>query len=260
MRIPNPNQKPPLGSPLLKGNFPTPLGAWLLNEGAGTATMDSSANRNNAKLVNAPQWSGSRSDSPIGGMLKLANGSNQYLSVPPAPHYEINKYTICMGVVPLAVQAARGLFYKGAGGGTWGSIAFHQHTAGVLSIRINNNGTNLTGNQALQAGVHYHIATSIGVDGLKLYINGKLDASGAGAAVTPDGYGLVIGGYYNLTGFDYDGGITYCIVYPEILDQRQIAKIACDPFLAWRPSIKSYYVPSGGAPAAGYMTTNRIWG
>ncbi len=58
-------------------SLPTPVGWWAFDEGFGTTAADSSGNGYNATLYNGASWTTGKTGSAI-----VADGSNQYVSIP----------------------------------------------------------------------------------------------------------------------------------------------------------------------------------
>jgi hypothetical protein len=250
-------QKPPFGvqlnpsHPLARGL----VGSWLFNEASGGIVNDLSGNGNTGALTAMPWASSAMGPS-------LTGSSSGFVLVPDTDLVDTGAISICMGVIPAAVAAGKGLMYKGSWASTWGSWALHQHspgaTPGVVTLRINTSTIQVDGATTLPALVHTNVAATAGAAGLRVYLNGVLDGSAAGAAVASDSSPIRIGSYY-AEYFSFAGKITYAYLYNRILTAPEVATIDSDPYAMYRaPRCWWFGTGAGGAGPVNLSTVNGL--
>ncbi|HEY0380821.1 MAG TPA: LamG domain-containing protein [Candidatus Elarobacter sp.] len=106
-------------------------------------------------------------------------------------------------------------------------IGSNQHAALFLSTLSTPGYAYVEGTTALASSTTYHLVGTYDGTTAKIYVNGVLDASAAGAGA-PDysrigGYGLSIGGGQNSTRHSFLGSIDEAAVYPSVLSASRIA-------------------------------------
>jgi len=219
------NQKPlsgdliDYGHPLSQGL----VGLWLMNEGSGNKVFDLSGNGNIGTFVNSPIWKVGKH----GYAIDFVSASDQYIDL--GVDVSILKpQTISVSAIFKAdlLTGIRGIVDGTDSDGDDGYILASSGTA--LNFYIDDGGFKIaTG--TIAAGIWYHaIGTFDGVT-VKLYINGVLQATTAGA--TKVDYGIsrhFIGRYLNAS-YDWDGLIDSVSIYNRVLSASEAALLQ-EPF------------------------------
>jgi hypothetical protein len=151
----------------------TAVGAWTLDEGSGNIVKDSSGNKNDGTLTDAPKWVGGHS----GNALEFS-GAAGYVNCGNAASLNITKTITVMGwVKPNAIGKWQRFASRGEYNTGW-MIGITDAGKPDLTV-TNSSGGFLTmyGKATLEIGKWYHIAGVTDSDGKKayIYLNGVLD-------------------------------------------------------------------------------------
>jgi len=159
------------------------VGFWALNESSGTTASDSSSNSNDGTLVNGPLWV----PGLVGNGLQF-DGNNDFVSIPHIPAYQTANGTL-MFWIRMNDLTDNTVFSKdesncNQGGGDCGHLTMGYNLTWLeepnrFSMRLQNDGNGywykLASDDAIltmTTGVWYHVATTFGSTGIRLYING----------------------------------------------------------------------------------------
>jgi hypothetical protein len=244
-------QKPPLGAKL---NFGHPLaaglrGCWLFNEMAGNKVLDSSGNGIHGTFSNmgAPAAANSGwSLGPYGGGL-IFDGSNDTVDLGASvPFLNITTYITISAWIYLPVSGAVGGHIFGNNGNL--AYRFRIVSGSPASLNFLDRGaTNqIASTSQLVLGQHYHVGVTGSPQGLKLYINGRLDISNAVA------FGGGTGGQCNIGSIStygefLNGFIDNLYIYNRCLSAPEVAMLYNNPFIMFAQK-EQYEVTAAGWP------------
>jgi hypothetical protein len=201
--------------------FPAPagqLGYWAFDDGTGTTARDSSANKNDGRLVGGPVWV----DGKFGKALQF-DGVDDFVEV---PHNAKLIPTTGKATVSVWINAKR---HTGPGGGTWQGILakggaprlynLYTHANRVLHFSTGVSGAYVgslsTGEVPLNEWVHVAVV----VDGRHLYY-----LNGEPAGVAGEGATVPSGGTANLTiGLTTSGEANYFL---GLIDEARVYDLA----------------------------------
>jgi hypothetical protein len=227
-------QKPVLGSQLMAGHSLARglVGCWLFNEAGGRTVGDLATTARSA----------------LGSTLALGPAGVRLVgftfadSITTSKTFNDTAFSYVVRCRPTSnnFSSNRYLLFEGtAGGRNIGTNASGK--AWVFNV--------LTGNYTISANelvtiVHSHIGGTSSV-----YVNGKIDVSGA---VTPATGGTFVMGAYGGGGFTWDGDIEQVSVYNRALTASEVAWLYADPYAMVVPPVarRSYFVAGGGGGTA----------
>ncbi|MEN9913003.1 MAG: hypothetical protein RLY66_411 [Candidatus Parcubacteria bacterium] len=194
----------PAGTALLRN--------WNLNQSSGTTATDSSGNSGTATLVGGPTWT-----TGVAGNGLTLNGTSAYLN---AGNVGSAKFSLSAWINLSATQA-----------GEWGSIIMKEYSFG-LEIRNNNTvyasvGNGSTWSNVIQtpiaSGVWKHVVQTYDGTTNRLYIDGALVTSGAGA-FTNTASNLLIGSWNGSSEY-FKGKIDEVRVYNGALSAAEVSSL-----------------------------------
>ena len=202
------------------------IGYWALDETNGTVAIDLSGHGNNGTVVDAA-WN---PHGKINGCLSF-NGSNSYVQV----NRDItNDFSIAFWVQTTATANA-GSWREGSGL-VDGSVSEGANDFGValagneLAFGTGNPDTTLLSTNSINDGLwHYCVATRAQSTGLlQLYVDGSLQATGSGSAMslTAPSY-LRLGARQSGGGF-FNGNLDEVKIYARALGNLEIAALYAD--------------------------------
>ena len=145
------------------------------------------------------------------------NGATQYMSVPNSSVLNPAKITIEAWINPTVFQTGN-FVDKGDNSG----YRFRTLSGGLVQF-LDRGGTNILSSVTpLSTGVWSHVALTGDSSGLKIYINGNLDASNAVAYGGPSTSNPLVFGAYATSAEYYSGGLDDVRIYNYALSQGQI--------------------------------------
>lgn len=243
---PRPGTLPDPTHPLMRGL----TARWLCNEGNGT-TIRAMEGPFVGTISNGPRW--------IGGSWGSAvrfNGSPDAITVPYHPN--LNRATGFTWVVWVKVETLAGgaanimqfdvpdTFYH----------TFYIKGSGKLGMYVANTAVYLsydgTGNFTINPGVWYQLAATYGNEGIKGYVNSRLDGAAASAVAPvafPSAVNLEIGSAA-FQGRYLTGAIGDIAVYGRALTAYELYALYVDPYGMYHshPTVFRDYVPSTSGP------------
>jgi len=209
---------------------PNLVGWWRFNEGAGTATIDSSGNERHGVLVNDPLWV----PGVQGTALQFSDGS--HVAVPGYEGILGTHARTSTAWINVNKTSASIITWGPSGSGTKWVMRTHNDPA---TLRLECGRGNTYGTTDLMDGEWHHVAVVLIDDGspdvseLKLYVDGKLDPIMPGG--TPNQMNTSSGGEFriaydlNNTGRTYDGMIDDVRIYDRALSADDIQALMDDP-------------------------------
>jgi hypothetical protein len=229
------------------GGIPQPIGAWLLNEGAGLQAWDASGNGNHGTLSGfaASQW-GVVGES--GGLTTSTNGSNVISLPATALDFIAGPFSIIarvrVGVNAGAVAVTGHIIgIRSAAGYQWQ----YRFSAGKQSL-LRGSGSD-PGTATLTAGTWYTLGVCVKPDGTgEFYIDGTPDGALATRTITDRAIVPSIGDTIdNSDDWCWNGGISWVMAWPTYLTDSNVYAVTADPFASWRPDKRWWYAAAGGA-------------
>ncbi|MCP4261114.1 MAG: hypothetical protein GY774_26955 [Planctomycetes bacterium] len=209
---------------------PNLVGWWRLNEGSGTAAIDSSGNNLNGELVDDPVWIAGIQ----GTALQFIDGS--HVAVPGYEGILGTQSRTSAAWINVNKTSASIITWGPSGEGTKWIMRTHNNPA---SIRLECGRGNTYGTTDLVDGEWHHVAAVLEDDGspdvseIKLYVDGKLDPidpSGTPRQMnTSSGGEFRIGYDLNNTGRTFDGMIDDVRIYDRALSAEDIQALMDDP-------------------------------
>lgn len=245
-----PGQKPMPGAlwnPANAAGIPQPVGAWLLNDGAGLQAWDSVGN-NQGTLTGGPTWV----PTPYGSGLNF-DGTSQWLDIPDARALRFtsgltmeilccrtgatDQYdTLCLKMYTNTPYYSYGMNFQSTDHSVYINAAYS------AALATNRRATGYI--PPLNTWVHLVFTYDVAV-GYEFYTNGSLRYSSY-AANGPIAY-------YNAQslqiGTNLPVQVAKAAVYSGALPADTIKKLAADPFAGCRPSQQLWYAVVGGAGA-----------
>ncbi|MBI5044846.1 MAG: DUF2341 domain-containing protein [Candidatus Levybacteria bacterium] len=169
-----------------------------LDERINSTANDTSGNNNSGTLTNSPQWTPGK----IGSALKF-NGSSNYVVVTDATNLQMtSNITVSAWVYPrvLNAQTVNYPISKGVGGGASQGWAFGVNgtynsgcTNTVGKVYLFTNNATICSTNTIPLNTWSHISFTNDGTTTSIYVNGKLEGSGAQAIQTNSGTNINIG-------------------------------------------------------------------
>ncbi len=209
------------------------VGHWKLDDGSGTAAVDSSANNNNGALHGGPQWVAGYD----GDALEF-DGGNDYVELPIGS--VINSLTNSTFATWVNFSNAGGawqrIFDFGSDTTFYMFLTPRMGTAGPMRFGITTAGGGATEQiatapSALASGWH-HVAVTIDVDGdtITLYLDAVVVAQNTEATLSPSDLGVTTNNWLGRSQYAgdafYSGLIDDFRIYSRALTQAEIAYVA----------------------------------
>ncbi len=155
----------------------TVLGAWLLDEGTGDITEDSSGNGNDGTLMGAPNWVAGQS-----GNALAFTGSSTYVDCGNAEALNVEVFSVSFWCNIPSIQSWNHLISRGShvGSGTpgsvnWGVMMYSDRETILFETYDDTGWTGITADTTT-AEWHHLVATYDG-DTMQLYHDGELAAT-----------------------------------------------------------------------------------
>ena len=242
-------QKPPYGTPWNpSAGIPQPIGAWLLNDGAGRNAWDSSGNSMLGSII-APTW--------VRDGLSF-NGSSTTIQVPVGR----DSMFAFSGVEPWTVFAdvTTGstvdggpfcIVSKCGASSATGYDLFRVYNSGIKCfLRDAGNSGIVTPEVAVAANTRYRMAATYVPGGtLTHYIDGKSPAVGSDATVVSSYGNVFVIGARDGTDGVWNGIMHAIIVWRGVaLSSAMVGNLFTDPFAPWRPSQRLWWYAKAAAP------------
>ncbi len=197
------------------------LGWWKLDESEGTTVADSSGNGNNGTLQGDPQWR--PAEGKIGGAIEL-DGNGDFVKIANESAFDITgQITIAAWVNISSVPQE------------WTGIVTKGDSAWRLSTDFANNvfhfgvaeGDYINGQRSVGSNQWHHVAGVYDGSQIKIYVDGKLDASRPRSGpIGTNNFPVCIGENHELRGRYWDGLIDDVRVYNYALSEKEIAALA----------------------------------
>ncbi len=204
-----------------------PVAEWKFEEKSGTTTNDSSGNGLTGTLTNSPQWISGK----VGSGLRF-NGSSNYVSVTDnATLQGTSNISVSLWVNPRVLngQLVNYPISKGIGGGSnqgWAfgiDGTFNSGCANAVGkVYLFTNNTFVCSTNTLPLNTWSHITFTNDGTTTYIYINGKLEGSGAQTIQANTSTDLNIGRRSNAT-FYFDGAIDHVQFFNYTLSSSQVA-------------------------------------
>jgi len=205
----------------------TLVGWWKMDEGSGTALLDSSGNGNNGTTVGGPTWV-----SGVDGLAINLNGTTQYATVPDAATLDITTAITLAAWINPSSAGTRSILRKSTQGGINGyEIALS--SGGNVFIRFNQQASadtyRLNSTSIYPTNTWTHVAGTYDGTTMRIYINGVLDNSIA-ATFTIAVNTLALGiGAQPLGATPFQGAIDDARIYNGALSETDILTLATVP-------------------------------
>ncbi|MBI5360465.1 MAG: DUF2341 domain-containing protein [Planctomycetes bacterium] len=182
---------------------------WHMNENGGVTTADASGNNDTGSLTGCTWVTGQ-----LGSGIQF-NGTSDYININFTRNSFVNSLTVDAWIKPAADNTQRLIFSKN------GPVIFYIDTnnklyGGIYSV--SGSWIWVSGKTALSAGIWQHVAMSYNGNYLAYYINGVLDAYGAGP-----------GAVNGVEGPDYIGKDEWLTSnFKGVMDEMRISDFALD--------------------------------
>ena len=163
----------------------SPLGYWRLGEGAGPTVVDETGT-NNGTYVNIPTLGAAgvladdSSNTSVTFDGTVNDDTGDYVEIAHDASYLIDEGAIQFWFNTADVTQDSGLFSKDAlGFGNGGHVSIDFTPTSHVSVRLQSTTTDYTieSTQALTASQWHHVVFTFGSQGMKLYVDGQLEAS-----------------------------------------------------------------------------------
>jgi len=217
---------------------PSLVGCWKLDETSGTTASDSSVNGNNGKLVGNPTWTAGK----VKGALDL-DGSGDYVDCGnPAAFGFGDTLTVCVWVNMRAVSGAW-MAAVSKGESAWRLSINNTAQSFHFSVRGSPNYEAANGATTVGLGEWHHLCGTYDGAAMRLYLDGKVDATTAltGGMHTAGG-NLLFGDNPQATGRYWNGQLDDVRVYHRALSAEEIAVIIRG---IWAPVAENPYPADG---------------
>jgi len=193
------------------------VGYWKFDEGVGDTAVDSSGNKNDAKIVRGPEWV----DGKFGKALKFDAGQRQKVEIPDSKTFaEItNAVTMEAWVNPAGFSAWMSFGVKG-------DITYGMFIEPTQFVRMHySDGSTLdTPAGAIKANEWTHVVGTYDGKTVTIYLNGEVKAQiNANVAVPAGAASYVIGGTQESRDW-YSGMIDEVKVYSRGLTADEVKK------------------------------------
>ena len=200
------------------------VGWWKFDETEGRNADDLSSNNNVGKLIGNPQWR--PSSGKLGGAL-LCDGFDDYVDCGNDSSLDItDKITLAAWVK--MDDAGNSKFQPFVSKGDY-TYAIKHHSRNVIEFVIYDDGFWQVAHFPVDSSfnhVWHHVAGTYDGNKLKLYVDGKLEATTAYAGSIASGtYNLNIGSNSEARGRFYSGAIDDLRIYDYALSEKEIEKL-----------------------------------
>ncbi len=199
-------------------------GWWKFDESEGLNAGDSSSNNNVGRLIGNPKWQPSAGK--VGGAL-LFDGFDDYVDCGNDSSLDITERLTLAAWVKMN-DAGNSLFQPYITKGDY-TYAIKHHSRNVIEFVIYDDGFWQVAHFPVDSSfndVWHHVAGTYDGNELKLYVDGKLEATTAYAGSIESGnYNLNIGSNSEASGRFCDGAIDDVRIYDYALSEREIEKL-----------------------------------
>ena len=218
-------------------NDPNLVGWWKFDEGAGATALDFSGHSNHAMLMGDPEWIAGYD----GGALKF-DGNNDYAVLP------IGEVISSMSSATFATWvnfsnvggAWQRIFDFGSGTGNYIFLCPRTGVDGPLRLAITiggGAGESLIDSSAILPSGWHHVAAVISLEGMQIYLDGAVIASGT-TDLVPSDLGQTSSNWLGRSQYPADayfnGSLDDFRIYDYALTADEIAvTMRGDPLLAW---------------------------
>ena len=198
-------------------------GYWKFDEGSGTTAYDSTIYKNNGTLVNGPTWQ-SPSNCVSGSCLSF-DGSSNYVEVPHSASLMPSAVSAEAWIYPRSYAVTWARILEKGGNQVGGGYGLEFNPGGNETQRFCIwNGTTpqyIDSTTILDLNKWWYIVGTFDGTTMKLYINGKLEASGS-ATMTSNTWDLFIGRAAGSASNYFNGFIDQVRIYNRALSPAEI--------------------------------------
>ncbi|MCP5096231.1 MAG: LamG domain-containing protein, partial [Chloroflexi bacterium] len=225
-----------IGESTSENNLPTPddeslIALWVIEEGSGTITADTSGNGNDGVLNGDMVWS---SDTPSGSGYTLEfDGVNDYVEIPNESQFDLNVMSVAFWVkVDTFTTNWQAMVTKGDG-------AWRIHRCGSnQTISFGTSGLSngdMCSNATFDDGQWHHVVAVYDGSTKSLYVDGALDKSEAvTGSINTNDYPVMIGNNAQKMSRYFDGLIDEVRIYDKALSADEITALAlASPLASW---------------------------
>jgi len=203
------------------------VGMWLLDEGSGAVTKDSSGNDNDGKLIGSPAWVQGK----FGKALEF-NGTDNYVSIANSPIFNFVNVDFSASFWMNAkswdnpISDARTMIDFETGGWNGWLVRYSEGTGTITLGGGGNERTALTIVPSLDQWHHVTVTYSEGGSEIKGYLDGKLDkTTSINLNLTNSTTAHGIGTNPENVGQAFDGIIDEVAVFNVVLEEGDIQNI-----------------------------------
>lgn len=230
------------GHPLAKGL----VGAWLMNDNAGSVVLDASGNGNSGTMTSSPQWS-----SGAYGPCLSFDGNDDLINCGDGIYISGNDVVaISYRIKPSSSQ--KNSFDVRIVNSAWNEIASRYNaTSGCIDFIMNSFTANdrvSSSNSSVPADTWSDVVAQYDGNDLSIWVNGKLNNS-----VTPSGsYSQstywTIGANGDQANYEYAGLIDNVLIFKRALSAYEIYELHLDPYQMFHQgNIIPFLSNSGGS-------------
>lgn len=164
---------------------------WKLDENSGVTAFDDTEKANSGTLHDGPQWVGGQ----MNGGLSF-DGTDDYVEIPHVNEYLVDNGTVSLWFWVEEFSSVQGLLSKDSYGfDDGGHMAIYVDANGTISAGLQSTNTSYyVSSGSVTSGEWHHLGFTFGSGGLKLYIDGDLEASNTSVTI---GLGITSGGSGN---------------------------------------------------------------
>ena len=209
---PPPGTRIDFGNPLARGL----TGCWLFNEGAGAVVRDIAGQRHGSVsggLGSDLVWT----PGDYGITLKSVGSTNtSRITIPSLTTGSVWTWETRL-LATTFTDSWEALFTQGS------SLGLFARSSGLIRIEA---GTGLYSNSSLSAGTRYHVVATSDGSTLRIFINGKEDASGTAGTPTFNADTM----FNDSASETFDGRMEYQRFWNRALSQSEILQLSARPF------------------------------
>jgi hypothetical protein len=233
-----PGQKPQLGAMIQpsRGIVPPPVGAWLLNDGAGAQAWDSSGNGNHGVLSGGVTYQGTPygggADFPSTGVITVPHRSSLNTTSELTMLTRIKRRSVPSSYPPFIAK----------GTGTYNYyLSFNSGTQQVYWTHNDGGWDDVKPGLSILANVWSDIGISVQGLNIDFWVAGQTASSTMARPMTTNTNVLTIGTAA------MDCQLEFVIIGNSYIGIEGMRRLFSDPFALWRPSPQWWYAAAGGA-------------
>ncbi len=241
------------------------VGAWLMNEGAGSLTRDVSGNNNHATLTNMDPksaWVGSDR-----GFVLDFDGTDDYVNVPNSPVFDSVVGTWMIWVKSRTTPSATfdPIMVRHDASSSRSGITLTLNSGNAIRMQIKNGAATIVADIAagsLSQGQWHHVAMSWAQASggpIELYVDGvSVGSDTNSAAWTFNSQDIRFGDAPDTFWDEWDGQFDDARAYNKILSPAEIQAVYLDPYALYRePEMVHLFSAGVTAPVGGIVVLRR---